>query len=162
MRGVSESEIIKVKAHYNWSMYQSLLNATRRSLNTIKGRLSTRTAGGVTQVITQKDEKDEKEGDKAKVSNMAAPFFEVELQLDGIGVRLRPGIDEIQSAVNGGAVAVLKCSKMIDAWDTVTIPKNVQLIINPNLPPVMGTGAQGSGGEKYAKYTFTGEIYGAS
>merc|ERR1719506_2949649 len=33
---------------------------------------------------------------------------------------------------------------MIEAWDTVTIPKNVQLILNPNLPPVMGTGAQGT------------------
>lgn len=51
---------------------------------------------------------------------------------------------EIQNAVNGGAIAVLKCGKMIDAWDTITVPKNVQLIINPNLPPVMGTGAQGT------------------
>ena len=33
-------------------------------------------------------------------SNFAAPFFEVELQLDGVGVRLKPGIEEIQSAVN--------------------------------------------------------------
>jgi hypothetical protein len=54
-----------------------------------------------------------------------------------------PAIDDIQSAVNGGAVTILKCSKMIEAWDTVTIPKNVQLIINPNLPPVMSTGSQG-------------------
>lgn len=41
-------------------------------------------------------------------------------------------------------MAVLKCSKMIEAWDTVTIPKNVQLILNPNLPPVQGTGSQGT------------------
>eukprot|EP00435_Cladocopium_sp_Y103_P062403 s450_g24.t1 len=33
VRGISESEIIKVKAHYNWSMYQSLLSATKRSLH---------------------------------------------------------------------------------------------------------------------------------
>ena len=32
VRGISESEIIKVKAHYNWSMYQALLTATKRSL----------------------------------------------------------------------------------------------------------------------------------
>ncbi len=44
---------------------------------------------------------------------------------------------------SGGAVAVLKCSKMIEAWDTVTIPRNVQLILNPNLPPVLGVGSQG-------------------
>lgn len=40
VRGVSESEIIKVKAHYNWSLYQALLNATKESLNTIKDRLA--------------------------------------------------------------------------------------------------------------------------
>eukprot|EP00971_Amphidinium_carterae_P151233 2998407-Amphidinium_carterae.1 len=33
---------------------------------------------------------------------------------------------------------------MIEAWDTVTIPKNVQLILNPNLPPVQGSGSQGT------------------
>merc|ERR1719163_2287226 len=75
---------------------------------------------------------------------MPPAFFEVDLQVDGIGVRLKPEIEEIQTAVSGGAVAVLKCSKMIEAWDTVTIPKNVQLILNPNLPPVMGSGSQGT------------------
>jgi len=33
---------------------------------------------------------------------------------------------------------------MIEAWDTVTIPKNVQLLLNPNLPPVRGSGSQGT------------------
>eukprot|EP00397_Hematodinium_sp_SG-2012_P000031 GEMP01000031.1.p1 GENE.GEMP01000031.1~~GEMP01000031.1.p1 ORF type:complete len:4639 (+),score=1050.01 GEMP01000031.1:391-14307(+) len=120
VRGVSESEIIKVKAHYNWSMYQALLDATRRSLMYMKARLA----------ITTND------------SYM--PFFDVDIQLDGIGVRLQPSINDIQQAVTGGAVAVLKCSKMIEAWNTVTIPKNVQLILNPNLPPVMGAGSQGT------------------
>jgi dynein heavy chain len=123
VRGVSESEIIKVKAHYNWSMYQALLNATKRSLHTVKDRLASRVAADGSQ---------------------PNPFFEVELQLDGIGVRLIPSVEDIQSAINGGAVAVLKCSKMIEAWDTVTIPRNVQLILNPNLPPVMGSNTQGT------------------
>jgi dynein heavy chain len=120
---ISESEIIKVKAHYNWSMYQALLNATKRSLNTMKMRLSSRAKDG---------------------ARMPPAFFEVDLQLDGMGVRLMPSVIDIQAAINGGAVAVLKCSKMIEAWDTVTIPKNVQLILNPNLPPVQGTGSQGT------------------
>jgi dynein heavy chain len=46
VRGVSESEIIKVKAHYNWSMYQSLLNATKRSLACLKRRLAARVEPG--------------------------------------------------------------------------------------------------------------------
>lgn len=119
VRGVSESEIIKVKAHYNWSMYQALLTSTKRSLSYLKKRLSVR-------------------------DNNGCPFFEVDVQLDGQDVRVRPTIDDLQQAVNGGAQAILKCSKMIEAWDTVTIPKNVQLILNPNLPPVLGTGSQGT------------------
>eukprot|EP00931_Biecheleriopsis_adriatica_P081368 TRINITY_DN5469_c0_g1_i1.p1 TRINITY_DN5469_c0_g1~~TRINITY_DN5469_c0_g1_i1.p1 ORF type:complete len:4656 (-),score=1282.68 TRINITY_DN5469_c0_g1_i1:88-14055(-) len=120
---VTESEIIKVKAHYNWSMYQALLNATKSSLRSMKLRLSS----------------------NFKEGQVAPPaFFEVDLQLDGIGVRLVPSVDDIQAAINGGAVAVLKCSKMIEAWDTVTIPKNVQLILDANLPPVQGTGSQGT------------------
>ena len=39
VKGVSESEIIKVKAHYNWAMYQSLLTATKRSLVRVKDLL---------------------------------------------------------------------------------------------------------------------------
>ncbi|EER19993.1 conserved hypothetical protein, partial [Perkinsus marinus ATCC 50983] len=58
--------------------------------------------------------------------------------------RLDPSVEELQSAVNGGAVSILKCSKMIEAWDTVTIPKSVQMILNPNLPPVISLGSQGT------------------
>ena len=123
VRGISESEIIKVKAHYNWSMYQSLLLATKRSLHKVKERLGARPYPD---------------------GSIPPAFFEVELQLNGLGVCLNPSIEEIQSAINGGAVAVLKCSKMIEAWDTVTIPKNVQLLLNPNLPPVRGSGSQGT------------------
>ncbi|CAJ1345300.1 unnamed protein product [Effrenium voratum] len=120
---VTESEIIKVKAHYNWSMYQALLNATKSSLKAMKLRLSSNYREG---------------------KPPPPAFFEVDLQLDGIGVRLEPSVEAIQAAINGGAVAVLKCSKMIEAWDTVTIPKNVQLILDANLPPVQGTGSQGT------------------
>jgi dynein heavy chain len=123
VRGISESEIIKVKAHYNWSMYQALLTSTKRSLGYLKRRLSSRP-------------------DADRPDHPQTPFFEVNLELDGHGIRLAPSIDEMQSSVNGGAVAILKCSKMIEAWDTVTIPKNVQLILNPNLPPVMAPAAR--------------------
>eukprot|EP00439_Symbiodinium_sp_Y106_P041233 s629_g5.t1 len=123
VRRISESEIIKVKAHYNWSMYQSLLAATKRSLHKVKERLSAR---------------------PLEDGSTPPAFFEVELQLDGLGVCLQPSMEDIQSAINGGAVALLKCSKMIEAWDTVTIPSTVQLLLNPNLPPVSGTGAQGT------------------
>ncbi|CAD7937238.1 unnamed protein product [Amoebophrya sp. A120] len=146
VRGVSESEIIKVKAHYNWSMYQALLNATRRSLNAIKTRLTAKRDSGKISIAASVEDKEGKEDEEggASATPMSPPFFDVDLELDGVGVRLKPTIEDIQSAVNGGAVAVLKCSKMIDAWDTVTIPEAVQLIINPNLPPIKGSAAQGT------------------
>ncbi|EER16954.1 hypothetical protein Pmar_PMAR024462, partial [Perkinsus marinus ATCC 50983] len=127
VHGVSESELIKVKAHYNWSMYQALLSATKRSLQLLKARICARP-------IVSSVEYDE----------LPSPFFEVNLQLDGVSVRLDPSVEELQSAVNGGAVSILKCSKMIEAWDTVTIPKSVQMILNPNLPPVISLGSQGT------------------
>eukprot|EP00392_Amoebophrya_sp_AT5.2_P015403 g15605.t1 len=147
VRGVSESEIIKVKAHYNWSMYQALLNATRRSLSGIKSRLTAkRDIGSKISIAAASDEKEGKEDEEGagSAAPLSPPFFDVDLELDGLSVRLTPSIEDIQSAVNGGAVAVLKCSKMIDAWDTVTIPEAVQLIINPNLPPIKGSAAQGT------------------
>merc|ERR1712232_600826 len=123
VRGVSEAEIIKLKAHYNGRVYESLFEATYNSLRAVKERVCAHRGG----------------------EYVAKPaMFEVELQLDGLEVRLSPSVTEIQRALNSGAVAVMKCSKMIEAWDINTIPKNVQLILNPNLPPVMGAGVQGT------------------
>eukprot|EP00913_Durusdinium_trenchii_P005594 g5213.t1 len=77
----------------NRGMYQSLLAATKRSLHKVKERLAAR---------------------KQSDGSPLPPIFEVELQLNGLGVCLQPSIEEIQSAVNGGAIAVLKSSKMIE------------------------------------------------
>lgn len=43
-------------------------------------------------------------------------IFEVDIQLDGTGVRLHPSIDEFQEAINRAAVAILNCSKCIRQW----------------------------------------------
>jgi len=126
VRGVSEAEIIKLKAHYNGRVYESLFEATYNSLRAVKDRVCARRLA------------------EALVLGPKPAMFEVELQLDGLDVRLSPSVQEIQRALNSGAVAVMKCSKMIEAWDINTIPKNVQLILNPNLPPVMGAGVQGT------------------
>jgi dynein heavy chain len=126
VRGVSEAEIIKLKAHYNGRVYESLFEATYNSLRAMKDRVCAR-----------------RTADQLVLGPKPA-MFEVELQLDGEHVRLSPSVEEIQKALNSGAVAVMKCSKMIEAWDINTIPKNVQLILNPNLPPVMGAGVQGT------------------
>ena len=107
VRGVSESEIIKVKAHYNWSMYQALLNATRRSLTAIKMRLAVKRGATAGATATKSEDKGEGEEGKegsggAKVSTnpLAPPFFDVDLQLDGVGVKLAPSIEDIQVPLN--------------------------------------------------------------
>ena len=124
--GVAETELVKLKAHYNWSMYNALLGCTKRSLWVLKNRMSVRSGKG-----------------------KCSPLFEVGLQLDGVGVRLHPSLEDIQVSVNEGAVAILKCSKMIEAWNTVSIPRNVQLILSGatsvaalGVPPA--TAAQGT------------------
>ncbi|OLQ04250.1 Dynein gamma chain, flagellar outer arm [Symbiodinium microadriaticum] len=104
-------EIIKVKAHYNWSMCEG--------------------------------------------KSPPPAFFEVDLQLDGVSVRMDPSVEEIQAAINGGAVAVLKSP----GFEPVTIPKNVQLILDAplamqNLPPVQGTGSQGTFYDRIAQDIF--------
>ncbi|PFH32513.1 putative dynein gamma chain, flagellar outer arm [Besnoitia besnoiti] len=50
----------------------------------------------------------------------SSPFFEVELQLDGKGVRLHPSLEEIQTAINKSALAVLGCSKEVAPWSLAT------------------------------------------
>lgn len=108
--GVAESELVKLKAHYNWSMYHALLGCTRRSLLVLKNRMSIR----------------------AGKRGLYPPMFEVGMQLDGVGVRLTPSLEDIQVSVNEGAVAILKCSKMVEAWDTCSIPHNVAAILSGN------------------------------
>eukprot|EP00820_Chromera_velia_P029268 Cvel_12266.t1-p1 / transcript=Cvel_12266.t1 / gene=Cvel_12266 / organism=Chromera_velia_CCMP2878 / gene_product=Dynein gamma chain, flagellar outer arm, putative / transcript_product=Dynein gamma chain, flagellar outer arm, putative / location=Cvel_scaffold794:55107-67642(+) / protein_length=1727 / sequence_SO=supercontig / SO=protein_coding / is_pseudo=false len=86
---VSDQEILKLRGHYSWALYQALLQATKSSLFLLKKRL------------------------------------QVDIQLDGTSVRLSPSIDAVQDAVNKAALALLKCSKNVRAWDTHTIPRAV-------------------------------------
>ena len=124
---VSDSEIVKLKAHYNWALYQSLTNATKRSLQILKNRMSARAPAGI------------------EAAERPGALFSTSLQLDGISVRLAPSVGEVESAVTEGAVAIMKCSKMIEAWDTMSVPACVQVILRPDKEPtVSGAGPQGT------------------
>ncbi|KFH02717.1 putative dynein gamma chain, flagellar outer arm [Toxoplasma gondii VAND] len=87
-------DIVKVKAQYKWNLYTALLTSTKNSLLCLKERLQARRNG----------------------AEPPAPFFEVDLQLDGQGVRLHPSLEEIQKAVNSSALAILMCSKKVKPW----------------------------------------------
>lgn len=119
---VPESELVKLKAHYNWSMYQALLACTKNGLELLKTRMSVRALS------------------ESAISS--SNMFEVGLQLDGIGVRLSPSLEEIQKSVNEGAVAILKCTKMIEAWNTVEVPRTIERadsVVASNSAPLQGT-----------------------
>ena len=81
-------------------MYTALLNSTKASLTTLKKRICGRGAAAtLSQAMT-----------------MEKPFFEVDVQLAVPSVRLSPGLNDIQRAVNKGAIAVLRVSKQVPDW----------------------------------------------
>ena len=55
------------------------------------------------------------------------PFFEVDVQLAVPSVRLSPSLDDIQRAVNKGALAVLRVTKSIWEWGQAEVPENERM-----------------------------------
>ena len=84
---VSESEIVKIKAYYNWSLFHSFQAAVRRSMDTFRQRLRSSTH-----------------------------MFSLAVQLDGLAIQLHPPVAEIQARVTAIAVAIMKTTKTVDAW----------------------------------------------
>ena len=93
---VPEKETERVRSHYNKMMYTALLNCTRNSLMALKKRICSRAGSGFLF--------------------LERPFFEVDVQLAVPSVRLSPSLEDIQRAVNKGALAVLRVSKSIWLW----------------------------------------------
>jgi dynein heavy chain len=93
--GVSKSEVVRVRTHYNQLMYQAILNCTRNSLEKVKKRVCNKGATGFLFV--------------------ERPFFEVDVQLAVPSVRLSPSLDDVQRAINRSAYAVLhSCTSMYE------------------------------------------------
>ena len=63
----------------------------------------------------------------------AAPdLFEGELQQGELGFCQHHSLDEILSAIDDGAVGVLKRSRLIEAWDTVSTPRKAPMVLDAN------------------------------
>jgi dynein heavy chain, axonemal len=99
---VSELEVATLHRHYNNMMYTALLNSAKNSLNNLKARICARAGSGFLFV--------------------ERPFFEVDVQLAVPSVRLSPSLDDIQRAVNKGALAVLRVTKSIWEWGQAEVP----------------------------------------
>lgn len=93
---VSGEECKKLVEHYNHFMYTALLGCAKNSLNALKKRVSARAS--TTFLYTER------------------PFFELEVQLVSNFVRLSPTLEEVQSAINKCATAILGCSKLLYDW----------------------------------------------
>ena len=100
----SENEINAVIFHFNSMTYQALLNSVKVSLNAVKKRTCYR-VGAV----------------------KLEPFFEVDVQLSVPSVRLSPSLDEIQSAINLAAVAVLGAIKKMWQWKQGHLPEKERI-----------------------------------
>ncbi|KAL8448489.1 hypothetical protein Emed_003750 [Eimeria media] len=96
----SAEEENTLTAQYEWNLYKALLISTKRSLDVLRRQIFP-PAGG-----------------RESADRSVRSIFEVDLQLDGTGVRLHPSIDEIQGALSRSAVAILNCSKCIRQWGT--------------------------------------------
>jgi dynein heavy chain, axonemal len=96
IEGVSHEEADRLRSHYNHFMYQALLHCSKNSLNALKKRVASKTES--TFIFTER------------------PFFEVDVQLAIPDVRLSPSPQDVQEAMNKGAVAVLSCNKRLWEW----------------------------------------------
>ncbi|KAL8430801.1 hypothetical protein ACSSS7_005705 [Eimeria intestinalis] len=78
----SADEENTLTAQYEWNLYKALLTSTKRSLDTLRRQIFPSPEG------------------KEATDHPISSIFEVDLQLDGTGVRLHPSIDEIQEALS--------------------------------------------------------------
>jgi len=97
IEAVSDEECNKLVEHYVHFMYTALLGCAKNSLNSLKKRVSAR--AHTSFLYTER------------------PFFELEVQLVAPHVRLTPTLEEVQSAINKCATAVLGCSKQLYEWN---------------------------------------------
>jgi len=93
---VNVDECTKLIDHYNHFMYTALQASAKNSLNALKKRVTSRASSVF--LYTEK------------------PFFELEVQLASPQVRLSPTLEEVQSAINKCATAVLSSSKNMYDW----------------------------------------------
>ncbi|GBG33121.1 Dynein heavy chain 5, axonemal [Hondaea fermentalgiana] len=103
---VSQEEITNVKRNYRFKMYCALLKCTKNSLNMIKERVGNRGSGAGGGFLF-----------------VERPFFELFVNLQTPKVQITPDLEDVQSAINKSALAVLKCSKSLYDWDQDLVPE---------------------------------------
>ena len=96
LESIAEEDIAKLRDHYNYFMYKSLLHSAKNSMNALKKRIGSR--GGTT------------------ILNSSKPFFNVDVQLMPPNVTLSPSLDQIQTCISTTAQTILMCYKSVIDW----------------------------------------------
>ena len=103
---VSSEDCDNLRKHYNHFMYQALLNCCKNSLNAIKKRMGTRAPVGGLGAFS-----------------LDVPFFQVDVHLSAPTCLLVPSLDDIQSAINQVAKAVLSSTVKLTDWGQQDVPE---------------------------------------
>ena len=106
VESVSLEDCDNLRKHYNHFMYQALLNCCKNSLNAIKKRMGTRAPAGGLGAFT-----------------LDVPFFQVDVHLAVPTCLLVPSLDDIQSAINQVAKAVLSSTVKLTDWGQQDVPE---------------------------------------
>lgn len=107
IKPVSVDDYRRVVEHYNHFMYAALLNSAKCSLNAVKKRVAVRAT--------------------TFFLYMNRPFFELDVQLQNNKVVLSPTLEEIQSAINRTAIAILGCTKRLFDWGQEEIEESARV-----------------------------------
>lgn len=135
-RSKEKEEVLKLRRHYNYFMFQALLHCAKNSMNALKKRIAPRilkstfshshsavnSSLGATQNGIYPGESSSANG---RVSNKSAhsvrPFFEVNVHLNAPSVILQPSLNEIQGCINKSAQAILRCFTKVHDWPSIVV-----------------------------------------
>ena len=118
VEGISDEDCDNLRKHYNHFMYQALLNCCKNSLNAVKKRMGSRPAAtGVAATATG----------SMLFGSLDMPFFAVDVHLAIPTCKLVPSLDEIQSAINQVAKAVLSSTRRLVDWGQQDVPPSERI-----------------------------------
>ena len=100
----TKADMLLLVEHYSHIMLQTLLHCIKSSLNALRTRVAARCGGG-----------------GAGTEAAGGAFFDLDVFLVGGAVCLSPSLDDVQSAINRTAIAVIGVTKHLRNWRFVPL-----------------------------------------
>ena len=133
-----EADLIKLKGHYRHMFYQSIVDATNLSLRWLSERIMPQERPEIDYNTSNVYWEYTQDTELSKKGFM--PIFDCKIILGSGGLECRPPLKKIVEAVRKAVTSIMNWSK-ISEWDISILPRDVQAILQPHLPPVCGTGS---------------------